>query len=120
MFTSLQKAALVRLSFIIISADDVIQESESKFAFSVWKLVGVDAADVALAKEMTAIDACNIVSNMDASARELICAILGCLVVSDGNADPDEIKLWGAISEVCGMPTMTIAEATRIVREKFE
>ena len=83
-------------------------------------MIGVGAEDAELAKSMTAIEACNIVAAMETSERELICAVLGCLVVSDGEADPDEIKLWGAISEVCGMPVMTISDAARIVREKFE
>lgn len=119
MFTSLQKAAIVRLSFVIISADGKILDSESQFSCSVWHKIGVDATDGLAAKNMTALEAYNIVSQMEDSARELICAILGCLVISDGDADPNEIAQWRKISEVCNMPKMTIPEAVRIAHEKL-
>lgn len=120
MFTSLQKAAITQLSFLIISADGKILNSESRFAFTVWRKLGVESADIQAAKKMSAEQAYSIVKEMDSKSRELICAILGCLIVSDGDADTTEIEQWRQISEVCNMPKMTIPDAVRIAHENFD
>ena len=57
MFTSEQKAAIIRISFFILSADGKIEDSEMAFSFSMWQLIGVNEQDADLARTMTGIEA---------------------------------------------------------------
>ncbi|MBE6192583.1 MAG: hypothetical protein J6K33_04320 [Alistipes sp.] len=120
MFTSEQKAAIIRISFFILSADGKIEDSEMDFSFSMWQLIGVNEQDADLARTMTGIEACNVVTAMAEEDKSFVCALLGCMILSDGEAAEQEVRVWRTITEICNLPAMSIEQATEIVRARLE
>lgn len=119
MFTSEQKAAIVRISFFIISADGKIEDSEMDFSFAMWQLSGITEQDIALARQMTGLEACNIVTQMNEEDKAFVCALLGCTIVADGQAAEQEIRVWNTLTEICDLPTMNLEQAAQIIKRRL-
>lgn len=119
-FTEEQKAAIVRISFFMIYADGKIADSEMDFSLSMWSLAGITESDRDRAKTMTGRDACNIVAAMNAEQKEFVCALLGCLIVSDGEIADSEVRTWIILSELCDLPPMEINEAKKRLKDILE
>jgi uncharacterized tellurite resistance protein B-like protein len=120
MFTSEQKAAIVRISFFIISADGKIEDSEMDFSFAMWQLSGITEQDIALARQMTGLEACNIVTQMNDDDKAFVCALLGCTIVADGEAAEQEIRVWNTLSEICNLPAMNLQDAAKIIKSRLQ
>ena len=48
---------------------------------------------------------------MNNDQKKFVCGYLSTIMVSDGDVDKSEMKLWQLISTLAAFPTMTIAEA---------
>ena len=48
---------------------------------------------------------------MDEEKKRYVAALLGTILIIDGDVDDDELKLWRFTSEICSLPTMSIGEA---------
>lgn len=120
MFTIEQKAAIVRISFFILYADGKIEDREMDFSFSMWQLIGIGEQDAERARTMTGIEACNIVAQMADEDKSFVCALLGCLIISDGEVAEEEVRIWRVLSEICNLPSMNIEQAAAIVKARLE
>lgn len=108
-------AALINVARAMINADGRIDDSENVvmalelFSFGVPKedLQGLYAASDILEPS----DAVAIISQFDLEQKTYVASFLGALMAADGNIDDREMVLWRIISDVCGLPRMTISEA---------
>ena len=114
-FNKRQMAALINVARAMINADGRIDDNENVvmalelFSFGVPKedLQGLYAASDILEPS----DAVAIISQFDLEQKTYVASFLGALMAADGNIDDREMVLWRIISDVCGLPKMTISEA---------
>lgn len=114
-FSRRQMAAILNVGRAMISADGRIDENENVvmalelFSFGVPKedLEGLYAASDILEPS----DAVAIISQFDLEQKTYVASFLGALMAADGDIDDREMVLWRIISDVCGLPRMTISEA---------
>jgi uncharacterized tellurite resistance protein B-like protein len=114
-FNRRQMAAILNVGRAMISADGRIDENENVvmalelFSFGVPKedLEGLYAASDILEPS----DAVAIISQFDLEQKTYVASFLGALMAADGDIDDREMVLWRIISDVCGLPRMTISEA---------
>ena len=114
-FNKRQMAALINVARAMINADGRIDDNENVvmalelFSFGVPKedLQGLYAASDILEPS----DAVAIISQFDLEQKTYVASFLGALMAADGNIDDREMVLWRIISDVCGLPRMTISEA---------
>lgn len=114
-FNRRQMAAILNVGRAMISADGRIDENENVvmalelFSFGVPKedLEGLYAASDILEPS----DAVAIISQFDLEQKTYMASFLGALMAADGDIDDREMVLWRIISDVCGLPRMTISEA---------
>jgi len=55
--------------------------------------------------------AAEIVFKMTYEQKQYVAAFLGTLMAVDGNIDEQELSLWRLISQICGLPTMSVKDA---------
>ena len=48
---------------------------------------------------------------LDDNQKKFVCGFLATIMVSDGDVDDAEVKLWQLTSSLAGFPTMSMAEA---------
>ena len=114
-FNGNELAALVNLGVAMAAADGHVDDCEKSAISNELKNFGVDGlqaiALLARAKEMQAGEAVLVLSNMNNEQKTYACGYLDTIMVSDGDIDDSEIKLWKFVSTLASFPTMSIADA---------
>lgn len=118
-FSSSEKAAILRLFVLIIGADNHIDKKEMALSALYSQKLGITPAEIELSKVIDNKGALLIVSGMSDEEKKIICALLGELAIIDGEVAENERVAWSVISEICGFPKMSIVEAHEIVQTFF-
>lgn len=116
-FTSLEKIAVVQVSFRMIAADGKVDSEERAIAFPIWTKMGVSQEHLKEAGEMTDLTSLSIISNMDDSKKRFVAAFLGLIMASDGDVDEKELALWRLVSSMCHLPAMRLTECPDVIME---
>lgn len=116
-FTKNEVIALAHMWLIMALADGRIAEEEkTSLAVELFKL-GVQGNEAeSILESSKNIDhslAVSFLSNMTTEKKKEACAFLGTVIASDGDIDQTEVKVWSAISLLCGFPSMSIDEAVK-------
>ena len=107
--------AITHLAFYIISADGIATEEEYSAVSTELLTFGLETEEIVKtieeANDMTLEEAVAICRTMSSPQKTYACSVLGYIVVSDGDIDDDEMKVWAEIVEKCQFPDMSIQEA---------
>ena len=118
-FTNNELCAILKLALVMANADGKVSEEESAMMCLELLRFGVDQDKVkvlaGLGDKMSNLEACKIVSNMNADEKKYVTAYLGAIICADGNIDDSELKAWAVITALCDLPTMSIGEAIQIM-----
>lgn len=114
-FNNLQLSAVLKVGQCMAAADGKIEHEELKVLAVGMAEFGV-AEDhlkllMALAEAMTPATMLSTLSALSNDQKKFVCGFLATIMVSDGDVDDSELKLWQLTSTLCGFPTMTIEEA---------
>lgn len=119
-FSGKELSALVKMGVAMAAADGKLADEEKADIALGMAEFGLDEeavkAHLALAKSMTPVQALSILTAMDTSQQKFATGFLATVMVSDGDIDDSEVKLWQLVCTLCGFPTMTIAEAVEFWR----
>lgn len=119
-FSGKELSALVKMGVAMAAADGKLADEEKAAIVLGMAEFGLDEeavkAHLALAKSMTPVQALSILTAMDISQQKFATGFLATVMVSDGDIDDSEVKLWQLVCTLCGFPTMTIAEAVEFWR----
>lgn len=110
-----QLAAILKAGFAMVKADGVENNEELQVLFNELKKFNVplNQAKSLLDRtnEMSAPEMFSILSDMDQNTQKYVCGYLAAIMMSDGEIDDSEVKLWQLFSGLCDFPTMSIQEA---------
>ena len=116
-FNRLQLSAILKVGICMINADGKVEEKESKVLCMGMAEFGVSEDDfkllLALADAMTAPTMLATLAALNEEQKKYVCGFLATIMISDGNIDDSEVKLWQLTSSLADFPTMTIAEAAK-------
>lgn len=114
-FTNKQISALINLGSAMANADGRVVDVESAVMGFELHQLGV-TPDVVLdvytaAAEMSNVDALTTLSAMTDDQKKYATGFLAAIMVSDGDIDDSETKLWQLICTLGDFPKMTLEEA---------
>lgn len=118
-FKSYEKSAVTCLLALIVGADGEIHERELALSSLFFAKLGMTTEDLQAGEAMSSAQAFSIISGMASDKRKLVCALLGDVIMVDGDVDAREMAVWRAISSICNFPEMNIGEAHNIVVNYF-
>lgn len=114
-FNGVQMAAIVKAANAMIAADGRVDEAETQalsrelIGFGVNPTQLVDILKLSNALEPAAmISTLSVLSN---DQKKYISGFLAAIMISDGDIDDSEMKLWQLTSTLIGCPTMTLQQA---------
>ncbi len=120
-FNGEQLSAIYKLAHLMVMADGVVDERELACISAELISFGVTPEQLkpltAAALTMLPSKAIEIVSNFDAESKKYVASYLGTIMAIDGDIDDREMALWCLISQMCSLPTMSIADAITNMKE---
>lgn len=117
--SSSEKAAVLRLLTLIIGADNRVDQKELEMTRLFCAKLGITPFEAEQSKCMDNQKALIIASAMTNEEKRIVCALLGVLMIVDGEISEQERIAWSLISEICEFPKMGIKEADEIVQAFF-
>ena len=114
-FNGKQLAALVKMGVTMAAVDGKIADEEQNAMVLELLNFGVKQDQVQAllisAQTMKADEAIGILSSMDNEQKKYATGYLAVIMVSDGNIEDEEVKMWQLICTICSFPTMNVYEA---------
>lgn len=114
-FNGNELAAIIKMAVSMAAADGRFDDEEKKSIFEELLDFGVRPNDQAVltiaARDMEASEAFATIARMTDLQKKYVTGFLAVIMVSDGQVDESEVKMWQLISALAGLPTMTISEA---------
>lgn len=114
-FNGNELAAIIKMAVSMAAADGRFDEEEKKSIFEELLDFGVRPNDQAVltiaARDMEASEAFATIARMTDLQKKYVTGFLAVIMVSDGQVDESEVKMWQLISALAGLPTMNISEA---------
>lgn len=99
----------------MVNADGKVEQEEMKILAVGMAEFGVQEAQLkalmALADAMTPATMLATLSALNEDQKKFVCGFLATIMISDGDIDDSEVKLWQLTSSLAGFPTMSLAEA---------
>jgi len=118
-FNRLQLAAITNLALAMAKADGKVEQTELLFIALELNRFGINEEDANAiingADEMNSSTALSIISTMKDEEKRYVTAYLGTMIAADRDINDKEVALWGLISTLCDLPTMTINEAIELI-----
>lgn len=112
--------AIFRIALAMVMADGKVTDLEMSGLKSEMNRFNIRGNQIdkllADAKAMPASDAITIISLLTSEEKQYVTAFLGALMAIDG-VDSAEMSLWTLTTQLCGLPTMSIHEAQKIMTE---
>ena len=112
-FTSKEKAAIVRVALAMGTVDGNADDKEAALSALIFMKLGIGDYDMDLAGKLTSEQLTSIISSMSYKEKTFVCSFLATLIVIDGNITPDEIKLWKVMSSRFDFPPMSLQDAIK-------
>jgi len=121
-FTREEQIAIAKVGQVLILADGQIHENEMASYDLELSRIGVTSSEELMevlnaAESIDEADAYKVIARMDAEHKEYVTAFLGTLIVIDGEKDARELRTWGAVTEFCGLPNMSISDAVQYMKK---
>lgn len=114
-FNELQMIAIAKLAKAMIAADGKVEKAELAAMALEFTRFGVspDALDRILsnADSMESGTAISIISLMNEAQKKYVTGYLAFIMAADGEVADSEVSMWGLISKLANLPTMTIGQA---------
>lgn len=116
-FNNLELAAVLKVGHSMVMADGKVDPNELTVLFTGMAEFGVSEEHLkmlmALADAMTPSTMLATLAALNESQKKFVCGYLATIMISDGDIDDSEIKLWQLTSALAGFPKMTIEEANQ-------
>lgn len=114
-FNGIQMAAIIKAAKAMIAADGHMDENETHLLSSELINFGVNPQELPqllqLGDVMEPATMLATLAAMNDSQKKYVSGFLATIMVSDGEIDDAELKLWKLTSTLMGCPTMTLQEA---------
>ena len=115
-FTKLELAAMLKVGNAMMMADGRVDNQELKVIAMGMAEFGINESAfeelTSLADSMTPVGMIATLNALNDSQKRFVCGFLATIMISDGDIDDSEMKLWCMVSQLAGFPTMSIQEAT--------
>lgn len=118
-FTNEEKKAIVSVASGMLLADGSVDAKEVAFNAIVFKALGISQDELKYGLETPLSDALQVIKKMLPHEKRFVAAYLGSVIIADGDISDRETTLWRAISTICELPTMSLAESPSIMKEFF-
>lgn len=119
-FNNLELSAVLKVGLCMANADGKLEKEEMEVLVIGMTEFGVDKKHfqllTALADAMTPPTMIATLAALNESQKKFVCGFLATIMISDGDIDDSEIKLWRLTSSLCGFPVMNIADAAEYWR----
>lgn len=113
--TAIQLAAILKAGKAMVLADGKIEPEEMSVLTQELRNFNVPSQDVTklleLGDEMSPSAMLATLSGLDTHSQKYVAGYLATIMVSDGDIDDNETKLWQLTCTLAGFPTMTLQEA---------
>ncbi len=114
-FNKVEMMAIMNMVHAMMIADGKIEEEETSVISSEMIKFGIpleDFKEIFLrGRDMEPSFAVEIVSKMSYEQKKYVAAYLGTIMAADRDIDDKEMALWRLLSQVCGLPTMSVKDA---------
>ena len=118
-FTKKELSAIFKMATVIANADgNISQEETALMALELVRFGVKEDESQDIMKEglkLPPAEACLIISQMTGEEKRYVTAYLGTMICADGKIQDSEMKTWALTSKICGLPTMSIGEALKII-----
>ena len=113
--------AIMSMVHAMIVADGKVADEEISVISAEMIKFGIPLTDFKelflKGRDMEPSIAVEIVSKMTYEQKKYVAAYLGNIMAVDNDIDGREIALWKLLSQLCNLPSMTVAEAIKYMRE---
>lgn len=114
-FQDKQLAAALKAGHAMVEADGRVDPKEVEILFGgLAERLGTALNRnelVRMADEMETVEMISILSALDEGHKKYIAGYLASIMVSDGDIDDMEMRLWQLLSNLCAFPKMTLRQA---------
>ncbi|MBR6747249.1 MAG: TerB family tellurite resistance protein [Muribaculaceae bacterium] len=114
-YNGIQMAAVIKAANAMIAADGRIDQAETQLLSRELINFGVEPQQLPqlleLSKVMEPTTMLATLAAMNESQKKYVSGFLATIMISDGDIDDSEMKLWQLTSTLMGCPTMTLQEA---------
>ena len=121
-FNKVEMMAIMSMVHAMMIADGKLEDEETSLISSEMIKFGVPLEDFkdifTKGQNMEPSVAADIVTKMTYPQKKYVAAYLGALMAIDSDIDNREMALWRLISQICGLPSMTVADAVKYMSEQ--
>lgn len=107
--------AILSMAHVMTIADGKIEDEETRFISSEIAKFGIPLSDFKAifidGIDMDPSYAAEIISKMTDEQKLYVLSFLGTLMAVDKDIDDTEMALWKSLSQLCGLPTMSVTDA---------
>lgn len=115
LFSDNEMSAALKAGHAMVEADGKIDPNEIEILFDGLSENNLDARQREIfsrnADRMQYAEMIGILSAMEDEKKRYIAGYLASIMVSDGDIDKMEVRLWKLISSMCQFPRMTVRQA---------
>ena len=114
-FSEKELASVTKVAMAMAKADGHLDKEESSVICSELMDFGIDTNEfvtiVTKSRLMDASDAFKTISTMSMDKKKYVSGFLVAIMISDGNIEPNELKMWVLISSLAQLPETTADKA---------
>ena len=112
-----EKIAIAYVAVAMQGIDGDSNAQEYIFNALVMKKFEITNYHLGSAGKLSLLDAMATLKSMSEEKKRCVSAILGSLIIIDGRIDDKEMSLWRLLSSICSFPTMSLQDASSIMKE---
>lgn len=116
-FFEYEKIAIAYVAVAMQGIDGDTNAQEYIFNALVMKKFEITNYHLSSARKLSLLDAMATLKTMSEEKKRCVSAILGSLIIIDGRIDDKEMSLWRLLSSICSFPTMSLQDASSIMKE---
>ncbi|MCQ2264768.1 MAG: TerB family tellurite resistance protein [Bacteroidales bacterium] len=120
-FNKIEMTAIMNMAHAMIIADGKIEDTETSIISSEMIRFGIPLNDFKeifiKGRDMDPAFAIEIVSKMTYEQKKYVAAYLGTIMSIDENINDKELALWRLLSNLCGLPSMSVIDAVKYMTE---
>lgn len=114
-YSGIELASVVKMAIEMAAADGIFADEERELITKELSNFGVDPLQAAQllirARDMEPGEALATIGKMDLDQKKYVTGFLAAIMISDGEIDESEVKMWRFVSLLAMLPEMDIAEA---------
>ncbi len=114
-YSGLELASVVKMAMEMAAADGIFADEERELISKELLNFGVNPLQatqlLTRARDMDPGEALSTIGNMNLEQKKYVTGFLAAIMISDGEIDDSEVKMWRFISLLAQLPEMDIVEA---------